>query len=249
MRVGSLEFTPTPLPSLVTALLLALLVSLGFWQLGRAGDKEALARAFEIQAHLPAVALTTLDPADPATRFRRVTAQGRYDTQHQVLLDNQLREGRSGIHVYTPLRLVDMDAAILVNRGWLPWGASRLRLPEVALTVDAVQVEGLLSQPANPGLKLEGQAENWPRLVSFLDYEQISQDLGYPLLPAVILLDPAAAHGYGRDWEPRFPGLGAERHRGYAVQWFALALALLVIYLGTNTTRRRCGNDEFEDHS
>lgn len=246
MRVGSLEFAPALLPSLATALLLALLMSLGFWQLGRAGDKEALVRAFETRARLPAVDLAGLEPADPASRFRRVTARGRYDTRHQVLLDNQLRDGRPGVHVYTPLWLAGQDAAILVNRGWLPWGESRQRLPEVALTVTAVRVEGLLSQPANPGLKLGGPGRGWPRLTSYVDYRQLSGELGYPLLPAVILLDPSAEHGYRRDWEPRFPGLGAERHRGYAVQWFALALALLVIYLVTNTRRRR-DNDEFED--
>jgi cytochrome oxidase assembly protein ShyY1 len=65
----------------------------------------------------------------------------------------------------------------------------------------------------------------------------LSAELGYPLEPAVILLDPEAEGGYQRDWHPSFGGFGPERHQAYAVQWFSLAAALLVIYMVVNTHR------------
>ena len=61
--------------------------------------------------------------------------------------------------------------------------------------------------------------------------------MGYPLQPAVVLLEPEAAEGYWRDWQPRFGGFGPERHQGYAVQWFSLAMALVILYLTTNIHR------------
>jgi len=51
----------------------------------------------------------------------------------------------------------------------------------------------------------------------------------------VILLDPKEPDGYARNWEA--PGFPPMRHIGYAVQWFALAAALLVIYIVTNVRR------------
>ena len=75
--------------------------------------------------------------------------------------------------------------------------------------------------------------------MQFIDYERLSDALGYQLLPAVILLDPQQPHGYLRDWRPGFGGFGPERHLGYAVQWFALALTLIVIYVVMNTRRSR----------
>ena len=61
--------------------------------------------------------------------------------------------------------------------------------------------------------------------------------LGYPLQPALILLEPATPDGYERDWQPRFGGFGPERHYGYAAQWFALAAALVILYLAASTSR------------
>ncbi len=216
--------------------MLALLLALGFWQLDRARQKEALAAAFAAYARLPAVPVSTLDPA-AAARYRRVTAMGRYDLDHQILLDNQVQDGRPGYHVLTPLRLPDVPWAILVNRGWVPAGESRDRLPEIVLADADVVISGRLGQPANPGLRLGQASGGWPRLVQHVDYAALAADLGYPLAPAVILLDPGAAGGPVREWQVHAAGFGPQRHRGYAVQWFALAATLLVIYVAVNTRR------------
>ena len=53
----------------------------------------------------------------------------------------------------------------------------------------------------------------------------------------LVLLDPAEPDGYVRSWAP--PGFPPMRHIGYAVQWFALALTLLAIYVVTNIGKGR----------
>lgn len=239
VRLSSWEFRPGRASTAVTLLLLPLLLALGFWQLDRARQKAELQALFAEQFQRPPVPLAEIDPTAADNRYRRVVAAGRYDGARQLLLDNQIRESRPGYHVLTALRLAD-GAAILVNRGWLSLGTSRLQLPDVSLSDESVTVAGWLAQPANPGLRMgdgAGGDSRWPRVIPHVDYGRLSDLLGYPLLPAIVLLEPEAPAGYGRDWRPRFGGQGPERHRGYAVQWFALAAALVVLYLAVNARK------------
>jgi surfeit locus 1 family protein len=221
-------------------LVLPLLLTLGFWQLDRARQKTELQTAFIERFQQPPSPLTSIDPSDPNNRYRPVVVTGRYDGRQQLLLDNQVHDGQPGYHVLTPLRLLD-GKAILINRGWLPIGASRTILPDVTV-VDGqpVTVTGWLSQAANPGLwwgGATGENGQWPRVIPYVEYERLTELLGYPLQSAVVLLNPEAAAGYWREWQPRFGGTGPERHRAYAVQWFGLAVTLLILYIASNTQR------------
>ncbi len=241
LRLGEFVFRPALIPSLVTLFFMALLLSLGFWQLDRAKQKDVLQQRFKTQLTAPYTEVAQVPLNDPVSRYRKVTSQGRYDAEHQILLDNQIHQGRAGYHVFTPLRGIRETKAILVNRGWVPLGASRQQLPAISIDEANTVVKGRVSQPANPGLRLDGPLpspeDRWPRVVQYLDYDQLAQQLGYPLEPAVILLDPAMEEGYLRAWRPTFGGLGPARHRGYAVQWFSLAAALIIIYGVVNTRR------------
>ncbi len=239
MRIGGWIFSPGWASTLALLLLLPLLLALGLWQSDRGRQKAELQAAFAEQSNRPPVTLAEVNPTDSASYYRRVVAAGRYDGAHQVLLDNQVRDGQPGYHVLTPLRLTDGNA-VLINRGWVALGESRQVVPDIATPAEPVTVSGWLAQPSQPGLRLgdaAGSDRRWPRVVPYVEYDRLSAILGYPLQPAVILLEPEAAWGYGRDWQPRFGGFGPERHQGYAVQWFALAAALVVLYCVANTRR------------
>lgn len=240
MRLNGLLFQPALLPSLATLLLLALLLWLGFWQLDRAQQKQALQTAFATQLAQPYVPLNTVAAADPTSRYRRVEVSGHFDDQHQILLDNQINNGQVGYHVYLPLLPTNSGPAVLVNYGWVAMDAARRPLLDQAIPQESVTIRGRLAQPANPGLLLANPiaAEvQWPLAVQHVDYAELAKVLGYPLLPAVVLLDPQSVFGYRRAWQPDFGGFGPERHHGYAVQWFTLAAVLLVLYIAANTRR------------
>jgi surfeit locus 1 family protein len=244
MRVGGFEFKPTLIPSVITVMVMAMLLALGFWQLERARQKALIQEDFKTRATLPTVPITTVDLTDAASRFREVIAKGRYDARHQILLDNQVQNGRPGFHVLTPLQVPGLAKAILVNRCWVPLGESRQQLPDIALNENGkeVAISGRLGQPANPGLRLSAPVTDepdWPRVVQYVDYSQLSAELGYPLAPAVILLDPRSENGYRREWQLQMTRFGPQRHQGYAVQWFSLAATLMVIYLVVNTQRSK----------
>ena len=57
-----------------------------------------------------------------------------------------------------------------------------------------------------------------------------------PLLKYALVIDEGEPGGLQYDWSP-IPPMGPEKHLGYAVQWFGLAVALLIIYVGVNSRR------------
>lgn len=235
MRIGRLQFRPG-VPAMVAALFgLALFSGLGTWQLQRAGYKERVQQVYAAQTSREPV---RLDEAADDDNYLPVRVQGRYLPQRTLLLDNQIRVGRAGVHVYTPFVPADGGAAILVNRGWVPW-TDRRRMPSVEVDGDRREVLGRLGQPANPGIRLgpASVVQGWPLPLTYIDYGELETVLELSLRSAVLLLDPGEPDGFERDWRPDFGGFGPERHRGYAVQWFALALAVVVILVVTGTRR------------
>jgi surfeit locus 1 family protein len=239
MQIRCWIFRPGWSSTIALLLFLPILLSLGFWQLDRGRQKAEWQTAFADQSNQQPVTLAEITLADSIGRYRRVVISGRYDDAHHVLLDNQLRNGQPGYHVLTPLHSSD-GSVILINRGWIALGESRQALPILSTPSESITVTGWLAQPAQPGLRLgdaAGSDRRWPRVVQHVDYDVLSRIMGYPLQPAVVLLEPEAAEGYWRDWQPRFGGFGPERHQGYAVQWFSLAMALVILYLTTNIHR------------
>jgi surfeit locus 1 family protein len=238
MRIGAYRFRPGLWPTLATVTLLPILLSLGFWQLDRAGEKRAFLASLEAGRQAPPVQLNGEQPAYERARHRSVQASGRYDSEHQFLLENQIRDGRPGYLVLTPLQLEGSDAAVLVDRGWVAAEGHRDRLPRIDAPSGHVEVAGVLDSGPAVGLRLGEPAaeEGWPRRLQYLDYPYVADNLPYRILPYLVHLDPAAPDGFRRDWEPVAP-MGPQTHRGYAVQWFGLAVALVVIYLVVNIKR------------
>ncbi|QSA95884.1 SURF1 family protein [Methylococcus sp. EFPC2] len=223
-------FKPGWLASISVALLLPLFISLGFWQLRRADEKQNLMdERIRHESEVP-LQLTADFPLE-GHRFRPVTVRGTFDATHQLLLDNQIYNHQPGYHVLTPLRLPDSDLAVLVNRGWIPLG-DRHRLPELPIAQIEVQFTGLLDRFPQVGFRLEGAdvpAPGWPSVVQILDADRLAERLGYRLLPYQVLLPAAEAAGYVRDWRP--VDLHPEKSQGYAVQWFSFAAVLFALYL------------------
>lgn len=232
--VGRYTLRVAPVPAVLALVMLGLLVSAGLWQLRRADEKRAI---LVEQAYRGAKEPLTIGPASargPSVaklRHRLAVARGRYRGDVQYLLDNRTHNQIAGYHVLTPLRLGDSDVHLLVNRGWVPVGPDRGRLPDVAVSGVPVTAEGAIAAPPATGLVL-GPAgfddPDWPKVVQQVDMVRMGEQLGSPLLPFVLRLSQESEGGYTREWSAR-AGLTPERHTGYAVQWFALAMALVVL--------------------
>lgn len=232
LKPRRLRFALRPAATAATAGAVLLFVALGHWQLGRAAEKRALHEEFS-----RAGPVIPLPPAStPAPRYQPVTASGLYDPRHQFLLDNMSHRGQAGVQVLTPLLRAD-GSAVLINRGWLPFGATRASLPDVAVAADPRTVAGRVDRLPRAAIRLETKdGSDWPRLVSFPRMDELSTILGRELYPQVILLDPRAADGYVRAW--RVPGTTPDRHLGYAIQWFAFAATAVAIWIALGLRRR-----------
>lgn len=240
---GGRTFRPSLLGIGLTLLGLALFVRLGFWQLDRADQKQALLDQYA-SGQQTQVEITSQN-ARTLPRYQRVKVSGRYDPAHQILLDNMpSHAGQPGYRVLTPL---DTPAGwLLVDRGWLPLGATRKNLPDIRVGGEARTVTGTTDALPRAGLQLAippvDQSAPWPRLLSFPTHDALEQQLGRELLAGLLLLDPSQPEGYERIWEAHL-GFKPERHVGYAVQWFALAAAALILFLVTSFRTKKATDE------
>lgn len=208
-------------------------VMLGRWQLSReAYKRELLAATAQLLAQRDPQPLAAATDA-PTSALAWSEGRGHFVDVPALLLDNQQRDGRVGVHVYRLFAPDGARRALLVDLGWLPLPGDRT-LPVVALPRGMVTLRGLLSTAPAPGLAL-GPAEqiqpDGTRLLTRIEPAALAQSLRRPLAPRVLRLDPALALGYPRDLDVLSNTLSPEKHRGYAVQWFALAAAVSIISL------------------
>jgi len=235
MRFGNREFSPRPIPTLATLVLLPILLSLGFWQLDRAEQKREILRQYQQQQGSSVVNLNKYVAEQEFYPYQRVEVTGRFDTTRQFLLDNKVYQGRAGYQVITPLLLQDSSEAVLVNRGWLPQTESRMELPAIPTPAENLSLAGQLKLDVGKSFRLGEsgiQHDVWPRVIQWLEMEQIEKSLGYKVQPFVILQDPDSPAGFVRDWYVK--KISPEKNTSYAVQWFSLALALVIIYFVVN---------------
>lgn len=236
MRIGSLDFSPGLWPTLITVLLLGLLLSLGFWQLDRANQKREILSEYEAGPDSTVFQLEATSGAVDTERYQFAVATGVYDNAHQFLLDNRTRSGYVGYEVLTPFVIRGSGVAVLVNRGWVPLTGDRSAVPDIGVGEEIRTVTGRIKQPSRSFMLGEDDARvGWPYRIQAIDTARLSKEVGYSLLPLVLLLDSREVDGFDRDW--RLFSFGPERNVGYAVQWFGLAMALLIIYLVVNTRK------------
>lgn len=208
------------------ALMLPVVVSLGFWQLERAALKHGYeARYFERMAEVPRPMPLHLEDG----AFLRVSLLGVYDPVRYFLVDNQIHAGRPGYWVVAVFR-ADDGRTWLVNRGWIAAPALREDLPQVSVPNGQVRVTGVLWPDTGlvPLLAEDRWESAWPKRVQRMDTARMAEVAGASAAMEVRLesrepgvLVPAAL---GHDFK-------AETHEGYAAQWFGLAVVLVVGYI------------------
>ncbi len=234
------RFRPGLWPTLAVAVLAPSMVALGFWQLHRADEKQALQEEYDARANGPAVRIEPRMQRAEDLRFYRVTVRGTYDTANQLYIDNRVHQGRAGYHVVTPLRIEDSELRVLVNRGWLAVGPDRAQLPSAPVPTGLQEIKGVATVPADKPFRLGAEAalrSDGQTLWQHMDLVRFAASVRYPVQPVLVLLDAdSAAGGFTREWSRLDAGIAV--HHGYAFQWFMLAATLLAIYLFLGWRRR-----------
>jgi hypothetical protein len=147
--------------------------------------------------------------------------------------DSMLPPGAVGWD-WVGMNLAD-GSALMVDRGWvsLP-GNARDRLPEVAVSGTGRRVQGRLDHFRQAALReaagpISAVPDNQPRVMNYPDAAAVSAAIGKPVYPLVLLLDGTEPDGFVREDAPTL-SFGPERHLGYAIQWWALAVTLVLLW-------------------
>ena len=238
MRIAGRDFAPAGWATAATLAGVALTIALGFWQLGRADTKQALQARIDDFAKQPPIMIGAQAVKPEDVLLRRVQVRGRFEPQHAVFIDNRLYQHQPGYHVFMPLRIAGASKYVLVNRGWIAAGAERNRTPPVKTPEGEVVVSGTATPPAERFLELSTQVAEgniWQNMV----LERYRQATRLDVQPVIVQQTEAISalnDGLIRDWPP--VDLKRNTHLAYAVQWFALAVAIFIIYVVLNVRRK-----------
>jgi surfeit locus 1 family protein len=219
------------LPFVVLAAMLVM-IRLGFWQLERRAQRSAYNERVASRATEPALRVDGPLGDPTQLEFRQARVEGTFDYDHEIIRIGGTRGDAPGVHLLTPLRIHGTDYAVLVDRGWIPYGerepSARARFREA----DEATILGRILLPMGstelPAPDSQPRRDAWARV----DIAQIQRQVPYQLLPFYVeqLPQPGAAD---LPWRGREVTLGEGSHLSYAIQWFSFAAILLIGYVTT----------------
>ena len=237
------------LPALATFVALAVLISLGNWQMRRLAWKEGLIARVTERLSLPPIEPAPEAFSDPeaflaANEFRPMRLTGRYDAESEVQVFTSLsepkgRHGGPGVFIFTPFRPLAGGATIFVNRGFVPQGE---RGQETSPAADVVTVEGPLRAPER-GSWLTPDANPGERLFFERNPSEIAPAVGIegPVAPFFIDLDASGTPASGLPQAGETRTIFANTHLEYALTWYGLAAGLAVVFAAFAYGRVRGG--------
>lgn len=239
---------------ILVACVLPVVTSLGFWQLDRAEEKRSIQTAFEQQRQKQPMGWSGIealqqqvqsnsealdqDSSQNDLAFLPVAFEGQFDKEKFILLDNKVLQGKVGYHVLQ-LFLVNKQVAIeqedkqqwvLVNRGWIAAPRTRDEMPEIPKVSDGLtRISGEVYVQPGEAYKLEEetfQNPTWPLVIQNVEIKQLEKLLSISIFPYEIRLAQTDINALEVNWQAL--SVQPEKHVGYAVQWFAMAIGIIL---------------------
>lgn len=224
------RFRPTVGPTLFTIPMFLLLVALGTWQIHRLHWKEALIAERAERVSAPPMTAPPADSNPASIEYRHVKLTGHFlNDKEMYLAAREKKEGAIGYHILTPFA-DDSGKIVLVDRGYVPLDKKKPETREAAQYAGRVTVTGLIRKPDGPHWFLP---DNEPKrnFWFYIDIPAMSHYLGISEMTPYYVDADATPNpggyplgGQTRLWLPN-------NHLQYVITWYALAIALLVIYL------------------
>lgn len=215
-----------------TMLVFSSLIKLGFWQIERALEKEQRQERIQALSQRDALSLAqvkALEGLQDGINDLPIKLTGYFDAEKVFLLDNQPNKGRLGYRLY---QIIESNGdTILVNLGWVQGSIDRNVLPEITPVTGQHTISGHIRE-IEVGIQLQAQNltdATWPLRVQQIELDKFSALINKKLLPFVVYLDTKETLGYKKNWQPIV--MPPEKHRGYAFQWFSLALAWISLMI------------------
>jgi surfeit locus 1 family protein len=240
-RMSRASFRPSLVVTVAAIAGVALTVSLGNWQRGRAAEKLERQRLLDERSSAPPIVLGRARVDPDAIEWHKVRIVGELVPERTVLLDNRVHKGAAGFQVLTPMRIDEGAPAVVVNRGWIAAGRTRDARPAPPVPSGRIVVEGIATRwPARVfELREEvpeapnGQRPAWQNAT----LERYVKAVALDVQPILVLQTSGADDGLVRDWPA--PAAGIDKHRMYMWQWYSFATLIAVLYVALNLRRRR----------
>ncbi len=231
----NLCFTPSRGMFALAFLFILLFTRLGFWQLQRADEKQQLLTRQQAQSVKPATLWQAADPSP--LPYQRLIVQGHYLPQ-VYFLDNQYHQHQFGYDVLSPFLLASGEV-VMIDRGWVQGERLRQSLPNIPVPEGEVRVQGSVYYHSKKNWLLDQEFEKKSSsvtVIELIDTKLLNQFLHKSVYPFIIRLSNDEANGYVRDWV--VVSMPPTRHFGYALQWFAMAFVILVIFIALNLKKK-----------
>ena len=237
------------IPFVVTTALVVLGIVLAQWQVRRAEQKLQIAAQLQSRSAQPPFQLGETMVKPQEIEFRRVSVRGEFVREWPVYLDNRPYKGRPGFYVMMPLKIAGTSVGVLVQRGWIPLNLTdRNKLMPYPTPTGTISIVGTARSHTSRVMQFSGAAPLASgAIVQNLQLDELARAAHLTLQPILIEQETQAgdpADGLVRDW-PK-PSSGVDQHRGYAFQWYALALMALVFFIATGIKRDNTSHDNLE---
>lgn len=233
-------------PFIATVLVVILGVSLGQWQDRRAAYKMAQELRYQAGSTGAPLEVGAQPISASLVEFRRVRMRGQFVADWPIYLDNRPYQGRAGFYLLMPFKIAGSDMAVLVARGWLPRDlADRSKLPDYGTPSGMVTVEGVAR--LGPGQVMQlGTPPPLQRqaIVQNATVQEMASASGLRMQPFIVEQSmPAGLDDTGIVHEWPAPSLGVDKHKGYAFQWYGLALMAVIFFVVTGFRRGKATSE------
>lgn len=223
------------MPSLFVVVSLPVLIGLGNWQMERLVWKKSLIVRVEKRLQQAPIVLPAssnwLSMSRENNEYRRVKVAGKFDHSKEQYWHSNPVNGRTGVQVITPLVLED-GRYVLVNRGFVPTRLRDLRDPAKR------QKQRVTGRQTLSGLLHWSGERKWfdpldePQNNFWFvrDLAAMAENMGVTAAPFFIDADiKSSVKGGPIGGQTRVSF--HNRHLGYAMTWYGLAVTLVIIFI------------------
>ena len=233
------------IPAIIFAITFCGFIVLGFWQIDRADQKNVLNSNYTDRQQEATIVLDKNNVIDEklSLLWRKVEFKGSFINKQNIILDNQIFNQIAGFNIITPFKIKGSDSLVLVNRGWHPNLKNREMLPIINEISGERILQGHIASFPVSGIKLgknnietlNSQIFRFQRL----DAAELNYFFSAKMMPYMIYLDPIIDKElYGNF---KLPAPDSQKNYGYAFQWFAFAITLLIIFIRLSMKRKSNG--------
>ena len=216
-------------PTICALITFIILMSLGGWQLHRLQWKETLIERLQERDKAESVRLPSIINNEEDYEFRKIFVSGEFMHDKEFFLVNRSLRGKPGLNVVTVLKRTDGEGYVLINRGWIPFQNREPATRRKGQVRGPIKIEGIVRLAKGPSAftpKNEPHNNTW----FYIDPVGMAASIGLPPFQSHYVLSANSYAGgfpLGHQWRVDLKN----DHLQYAITWFCLALALVVVFI------------------